>query len=1290
VSRRLVPINSGVLLDGVLPTPKIREIKISYSSYPPKVSNPHIDHQREAIIYEDRGGLRQKKHPGFTIKKDPRNLLIEVSVVLTDKIQDNGQSKWVMQQDLLKYMNLQLVHCEDPEFSKMLRTRAVDPTPAEIRRRMKNDGRVKMQIEPLGGIEDLKGFYGDETPEPGMKELVLKFNFAVNTTTPEHLTYFANVFLDVEKLINDYSLDLTNEMLFSSCGDTAVEAVYNAGRRVDTARIYTVASSGGTYAGRVYRVGSNHYVAADVLNDDMIRRDLLDIVSRTTATPGTTSDKYKRQMLKVVQRDSDSETKMQQITKMLAGWKARSTATQSGAIYREVMALKEGYMKSVEQSTKIEARNVPNITINDVRTIEQLTEIPPEQPVDLPAEQLVEDVRSKDYNYTGTSVAGNIQNAKYFSNCMVTRDSTSSARLAFFLDWRRLAFENSSHRALLERATEDVRQLLFSRINMASMRIIRERVDEKDTLSQFDNHMLRDRESIVEVVATAFDNPKENQGMRGTRSAPTRTSSDKKFIGSVNEVKISGITSNSLRAFEAFDNAITNRRAGKFRYRVEISFLDKIGNLVYDKVLELRAAKEELLRYYNMCLMPCNYDIDNEKLTEFFISGLYKKYRLPNPDVVMNMSTQEQNMLLAGANPLDAPWLTTVAKYVDLLRIYKALPVSTATDLAKKMHIQLEPKTATPDSILSIIKKFEELEETILKSLFASRQETAGYSTDGSKVSQKLTKTHRISYQFSDVYDNKTLPNVGTRYLQYGVESRFGLAKITKNDFIKRLSEEESRFFTSTPAASQTAIQDMATYRFSYLAPSHIRVGGKKLQLLNRGEALYTPEQYKDILLNIASLQSNPAARPMTMPVVSWPMGPTVQSSDTDVATAQLNMSAITLLANFGISISPPTPFLIKKKITADPMVEVATVLGENTLLAIQNAVEVGAESGESTEIVTDLANAQLSIADMTSFATSLVSTLTATGLQKFTATESPFSQVSTTSVEALEQISLSKTLEFFDITNPRNGIDTLATKKTGPQAASKTRKIPNQIKSLFLSKTPKVAARKNWHQSELDPIASPDTRPLFEILYFNLQKVEVLKGFRSSKTEKSLLRAPVYELLREDHLSGGGKLLCRMSRYRDDTLQIGQSTLLDLPVYNKFFIVDLDAPSNLDQNPVVEENLYTSGGEYQTLDGTNYIGSYHIHKDKTVMTGAAMNVGESRLLPATVVTTEENAASSKMVKTLASGRSKINPFQKAILTDLVSNTQTLKNVVPDFCVTVDTIQANDSVKVKLKPGVEF
>ena len=89
-------------------------------------------------------------------------MLIEVTVVLKDTITDTGQSNWILQEGLLKYMHLQLVHSEDAKFSEMIKTRKVDPIPSQLNQKMPNNGKVKCEVRSLGGIQSLKGFYNDK------------------------------------------------------------------------------------------------------------------------------------------------------------------------------------------------------------------------------------------------------------------------------------------------------------------------------------------------------------------------------------------------------------------------------------------------------------------------------------------------------------------------------------------------------------------------------------------------------------------------------------------------------------------------------------------------------------------------------------------------------------------------------------------------------------------------------------------------------------------------------------------------------------------------------------------------------------------------------------------------------------------------------------------------------------------------------------------------------------------------------------------------------------------------
>ena len=79
----------------------------------------------------------------------------------------------------------------------------------------------------------------------------------------------------------------------------------------------------------------------------------------------------------------------------------------------------------------------------------------------------------------------------------------------------------------------------------------------------------------------------------------------------------------------------------------------------------------------------------------------------------------------------------------------------------------------------------------------------------------------------------------------------------------------------------------------------------------------------------------------------------------------------------------------------------------------------------------------------------------------------------------------------------------------------------------------------------------------------------------------------------------------------------LGRVTPGNIEVINEYFLVS-DAVSLRDQeaNPIVQSNLTTDGTEYKLPNGSNYAGSYHIHKDGTIMTGATMGDSEQILTP--------------------------------------------------------------------------
>lgn len=1270
---RLAPsTNAGSVLNGVLPTPKIRNVSLKLSPLPPPINNPHIDHEREAIIYTDRAGHRKFKHPGFSVQKDPRNLLVEVTVVLFDRINDNGISKWFTDEDLMKYLRLQVIHCEDPNFTKAINERNFTASPSEVNKFKKNDGRVRTEIVSLqADSAALEQFYNKS--EDGGRQLLYKFNFAVSGTTPKHLTYFANVYIDMDQLINDYGLDIAPSAKTKVVSDTTVEAIYKDSRLIDTAIMYT--SNGDVVSSTAYRF-EKELIPAEILNDEIIAMDLIEIAEAILSpSRGTKKSQLKTKIQKIVM--NYSEPKARQLKKLIDSTPSNPKAPEA-PIRKRLQMRYDRYREIVKNSRKLTQKVVLNPTIRDERTVQQLSDIQITIADEAEEEKPIQDLRPIDSgnNTVSNQVASNVKNSLYFSDSYIARGTDNSARIMFLMDFNKMVQKNSKYSALLKNTTPSIAAVLRSKVRLESIKITRMRVDDEGVLNQHDTSMTRDREAIKQVVATGMLNRK-----LGTIQGDLRETSSKKkknvLLGSLKETTLVGITNKDMRAFEVVDYAIADRQAGQYIYRAELNLIDEIGGYLVSKAAELFSAKEKLKEYYNISTMKCHYDIELEKFTEFFIGTLYKKYGLSNPDTILALDNEGVNRLLTTTSPLDAPWMRPVSKYVEILNLFGNISDSDGFTLATKMYANVEPSTASPDTILEVIKQFEELETKISDVLGITQTQLSSYNKSRSNIAKSLSKTIPIIYDFKNKLDNKTLNNIGAQFLQFGNQQGRGLTIIDRANFAKRFKKENVKFFRNQPQRAANALNDMGTYQYSYLSPSFVRVGGQTLSLIDRGESLFDPDQYQDMAFSISLLKTNPAARSMTMPVFnSYASSDMVQSSKSSVARSGINSQALQLLANYGISFAPPSPANSQQAYeTLAPLLEVKELLGENTLFAIENAIRTEKDDGnvgQTPPLVPSLTNTQVAEADATLFASSLMSTLVNIGQENFGGVSAQGKQVASFNELDKEEIEFSKTLDFYDLTNPKNGVDSKMRTRLGSSSEANIRKIPNQLKSLFLTKAGQATPNKNWYTMETDPMADPSLRPLFEMLYFNLQKIEVLVGYNNSPEDIALLRSPKWQLLTEDMFTKNGRLLCRLSKYQNDLLHVGQTDVFELPVYNSYFILDLsDRKAKTNPNPVVRGNLYSAGGEFETSNGTNYIGNYHIHKDGTVMTGADMGPNEEVLVPIESTTVTKNTAARKLVSQLVSDDS---GYQKKMLEKMVSNHYDQVGVISEYCNTSQTI----------------
>ena len=587
-----------------------------------------------------------------------------------------------------------------------------------------------------------------------------------------------------------------------------------------------------------------------------------------------------------------------------------------------------------------------------------------------------------------------------------------------------------------------------------------------------------------------------------------------------------------------------------------------------------------------------------------------------------------------------------------------------------------------------MIKQFEELETKLANLLGTSVVELSNHPTQQSKIASSLKSKGMIKYEFKKEIDCSTLSSVKSRYLEYTQDTKKGLSYITRDDLMTRFAKEEPKFFKNKPSIRQSALADMGTYRYSYLSPSYLQVGGKTLFLLDRGESLYEPDQYKEMLFSIALLKTNPAARSMTMPVMNYQTSDLQQSTAASAKMATMNVQALDLLSNFGISFKSVSPSIITKNASAPVLVDVRDILGENTLLAINNAIE---DINEDTEQITTQTNRSIAQADATTVATSLITTLVNIGINSFRGINHSSLQVADFNPQVKQDIEFSRTLDFYNLSSPKNGIDAKvrsSNAKMLSDANIKIRRIPNQLKSIYLTKTGDATPTKNWFTMDTDPMASPELRGLFEILYFNIQQIEVLTGFKQNKSKTGLLlRSPNYTLLTPDLLSKQGRVLCRLKRYRSDSLKIGQTEFLELPEVNELFSLELAKDyKGRSVNPVAKANLSTDGGEYYLPNGTNYIGEYHIHRDGTVMTGADMGNNETVLIPADQLAVTKSKATANTVNMLTQAST---AYEKKILTAMVSNHYEQISVASEHCYTASTITSTGHINVQSnnKPG---
>jgi hypothetical protein len=264
-----------------------------------------------------------------------------------------------------------------------------------------------------------------------------------------------------------------------------------------------------------------------------------------------------------------------------------------------------------------------------------------------------------------------------------------------------------------------------------------------------------------------------------------------------------------------------------------------------------------------------------------------------------------------------------------------------------------------------------------------------------------------------------------------------------------------------------------------------------------------------------------------------------------------------------------------------------------------------------------------------------------------------------------------------------RNGLQTLREAARGPALifpptyTDSFRALPNQIKSLFVSSYRPDQTRVDYHSSDsLDPFKESFEALKFAIHYFCLSRVEVLTRYSEnifqaetpsagdfgellsnySRTETARtkhIKEPIFRLLTAEILSSareeGRDLLCRFVPYRSSVLGIKPPEGIKLNVVDNYFVIssnmtladvdsDLFTPSDDHTSEVPSDQTDQQGTPFGTQIGGSSSGFSYTTKDSIKMgleserNGNQVDSDAQRLDPQVFGVEEDSETISKVV----------------------------------------------------------
>lgn len=242
------------IIGNITPNVFISRIVLTSAGVFERITDPHIDHEREpGIVRDSRTGklVFEKTTPNFQTKSNSsKQLNISISLILKEILDKGLIGRWFGDIDFSKYIKVRLIQTTEPSFFKTLR----------LATNMSFDDPVKIVEFSVSDIRQNIQNAFEEVLSDGTKiiNFIFEANFQIKDVEPNYLAYLAFSYLDIQQIVNDFGLKSDIVDLLNPIGKAVSEIVFSEGKVVDKSFAYFT-ETGDVWVGPIAEVRNEFF-----------------------------------------------------------------------------------------------------------------------------------------------------------------------------------------------------------------------------------------------------------------------------------------------------------------------------------------------------------------------------------------------------------------------------------------------------------------------------------------------------------------------------------------------------------------------------------------------------------------------------------------------------------------------------------------------------------------------------------------------------------------------------------------------------------------------------------------------------------------------------------------------------------------------------------------------------------------------------------------------------------------------------------------------------------------------